>query len=189
MESIINPSKLHQLDPRSEMFGWTPEERFALVDSVSINDSVPERVRRLVITSKNLIIHSCLYYPYNITAVQTAFSALELAIRLRVETEGLNITFKGLRGAMEFAVRSSWISDGGLPLPSAPTAYHFTSEGGIEEFEAPVLRPYVEVLAEFMPKIRNELAHGSGYLHSGGAGKVLMINHLINQIFPDIRSN
>lgn len=188
MELVIKPSELHKLDPRAEIFGWSPDERYKLVESVAINSAVPEHVQRLIVTSKNLIIHSCLYYPFNITEVQTAFSALELAIRLRAENEGLKIVFKGLRGAMEFAVRSSWVSDNGIPIPPPPKTFHLTSDGEIEEIDAPILRPYVEVLAEFMPKIRNELAHGSGYLHSGGASKVLMINHLINQIFPDIAS-
>lgn len=184
MEALISPSELHQLDPRAAIFGWTPEERFALMESVSISDAIPEQVHRQIVTAKNLILHSCLYYPYNVTAIQTAFAALEMAIRLRTESEGQTLVFKGLRAAMQHAVRNKWISDDGLPMPKRPTSFRMSSEGTPEEFEPPLVRSYVEVLAEFMPKIRNELAHGSGYLHNGGASKVLMVNHLINQIFP-----
>ncbi|SHN44829.1 hypothetical protein SAMN05192549_12714 [Duganella sacchari] len=184
MEAVISPSELYQLDPRAKMFGWTPEERFALMSSVSISDAIPEQVHRQVVTAKNLIIHSCLYYPYNVTAIQIAFAALEMAIRLRTECEGHTVAIKGLRAAMQHAVRSKWISDEGLPLPKRPTSFRMSSEGHLEEFEPPLVRSYVEVLAEFMPKIRNELAHGSGYLHNGGASKVLIVNHLINQLFP-----
>lgn len=92
------------------------------------------------------------------TAIQTAFAALEMAIRIRTESEGHKEVFKGLRAAMQHAIRKKWISDDGLPMPSRPTSFRVSSEGILEEFEPPIVRSYVEVLAEFMPKIRNELA-------------------------------
>ncbi|NRR32211.1 hypothetical protein HSX11_18715 [Oxalobacteraceae bacterium] len=186
MESVISPSEIHKLDPRAIMFGWTPEKRFVLMESVPISRNVPEHVHRLIVTSKNLIIHSCHYYPFNVTAMQAAFSALELAINLRAEAEGKTAVFRGLRDAMDHAVRNSWISDVGLPIPQIPKALQITPRGELEEIDSPVLRQYVEVLAKFMPKIRNALAHGSSYMNSNGANRVLMINHLVNQLFPEL---
>jgi hypothetical protein len=184
MESVICPSKIHDIDERARIFGWSPDERSQLMQSVEISDSVPEHVHRLLVTSKNLIIFSCYYYPFNVTAVQTAFAALEMAIRLRAEAEQLPVRLKGLKDAMDLAVRLSWISDDGLPVPNVPRAIHIASDGEVEEEEAGPLKPYVEVLAEFMPKIRNQLAHGSGFMSNHGASNVLMIGSLINQLFP-----
>jgi hypothetical protein len=184
LEAVVEPTALFVQEMRASVFGWSPEERHRLVTSVAINPSVPEEVQRLIVTSKNLLIYACFYYPFVVTAMQTAFSALELAIKLKAAQSGSPKKLSGLRQAMDLAIAENWIRDEGLEVPPQEEIRE-TPEGEPEIVETARARPYVEFLAADYPKTRNDLAHGSGYLHNAGASKVLTVNRLINQIYPD----
>ena len=166
------------------MFGWSPAERHGLVQSVPINSTIPEDVQRLLITAKNLLIYACFYYPFNVTATSTALSALELAIRRKAELEGITSKLPGLHSALELALKNQWISDDGLSQIPLRRRLTTGATGEIEYVDDSTAGPYVDVLKTVLPKMRNSLAHGTGFLEKNGASKVLVVNELINQIFP-----
>jgi hypothetical protein len=184
MEEVTHPDALFDQEIRATMFGWTPAERYSLVQSIPINSSIPEDVQRLLVTAKNLLIYACFYYPFNITAMQTALSALELAIRKKAESEGITSKLSGLQNAMEMALKHRWISDAGLSWIPAPRRLVVGLDGEMEYVDDLTAGPYVDVLKAVLPKMRNSLAHGSGFLDNGGASKVLVVNELVNQMFP-----
>jgi hypothetical protein len=186
MEEVKRPKNLFELDSRAKLFSWGPEERYELVTQVQITNTTPEPVQRLIVTAKNLIIYACFYYPFNITAVMTAFSALELAIRLKAENGKIDVKLKGLHDALRLAVDRHWISDQGLSVPSKWEKLVVDAEGRIKSEEVPLEKPYVEILVESMPKTRNALAHGSNFLHNSGSLEVRLVTELINQIYPDL---
>lgn len=73
--------------------------------------------------------------------------------------------FKNL---IEKAIKYNWITD--------------------DKFEITKIRedketPYVEVLAALMPKLRNDLAHGSEMLHNNALGSLRICADFINQIY------
>jgi hypothetical protein len=184
MEEVIRPDALFEQEMRATMSGWSPAERHTLAQSVPINVTIPEDVQRLLVTAKNLLIYACFYYPFNITAMHTALSALELAIRKKAQSEGVTSKLSGLHGALEMALKHQWISDDGMSNIPVRRALVVRANGEREYVEDLTAGPYVDVLKAVLPKIRNLLAHGSGYLDSDGASKVLVVNELINQMFP-----
>lgn len=182
MEELISPDSLNALDIRAQMLGWKPVERHELVASVAIDAGVPEEVQRLLVTAKNLIVYSCFHYPFNMVAAQTAFSAFELAVRLRSEAEGHVGKLKGLHDAIQRAVREEWIRDD-TTLNRPRLQQMVSSEGEVTYVEIPATEPFVEVLGRVFPKYRNALAHGSSTMDNLGASMVLDVNRMINQIF------
>jgi hypothetical protein len=185
MEEVKGPEDLFLPDIRANAFSWAPEERYQLVMQVPITRATPEAVQRLLVTAKNLIVYACFYYPFNTTAVLTAFSALELAIRLRVEKEKIDAKLKGLHDALRLAFDHGWISDDGLNAPTKGEKIVLDTDGTIRYEEVALEKPYVEILVESIPKTRNALAHGSNFLHNSGSADVQLVTLLINQIYPD----
>ena len=137
-------------------------------------------------TAKNLVIYSCFHYPLNMVAAQTAFSAIELAVRLRSDKEGLAGKLQGLHHAMQRAIIEKWIADDATlcsPIPS-----FFVSDA--ETREAPIDKAcadqFVDVLAQVFPKYRNAMAHGSSIMNNAGADMVLDAIRIVNQIFRSV---
>lgn len=186
MEELISPDNLGDLDIRSRVFGWNPRERYEFVSSVKVDNTVPEEVQRLLVTAKNLIIYSCFHYPFNIIAAQTAFSALELAIRLRSEAEGFTEKLKGLHSAMQRAIEEKWISDDETLCRPRRQQQVFGLDEANRYSELSSEEQFVEVLAKIFPKYRNALAHGSSSMDNLGASMVLDVNRMINQIFRNL---
>jgi hypothetical protein len=183
MEELMSPDNLGDLDIRSRVFGWNPRERYDFISSVKIDPAVPEEVQRLLMTAKNLIIYSCFHYPFNVIAAQTAFSALELAIRLRSDADGFTEKLTGLHAAMQRALEEKWISDDEILCCSRRQQNIFGPQEAISYTELSSEQQFVEVLAKIFPKYRNVLAHGSSSMDNLGASMALDVNRMINQIF------
>lgn len=182
MEELNSPETLDTLDIRARMMGWTPRERHELVASVPIDEAVPEAVQRLLMTAKNLIVYSCFHYPFNMVAAQTAFSAVELAIRMRSEAEGHVGKLRGLHDAIQRAIDEKWIADDSTL--NRPRLQQIVSVAGEVTYEeVPAVEPFVAILGRVFPKYRNDLAHGSSIMDNLGASMVLDVNRMINQIF------
>lgn len=183
MEELLGPDNLGELDIRARMFGWDPHERHALMSSVDIAVTVPEQVQRLLMTAKNLVVYSCFHYPFNMVAAQTAFSAIELSVRLRSDADGLTGKVRGLHDAMQRAINEKWISDDETLCRPRRQQQVFSPEMGLTYIELPVVEQFVEVLGRVFPKYRNALAHGHSIMDNLGADMVLDVNRVINQIF------
>ncbi|MBW3499927.1 hypothetical protein [Janthinobacterium sp. NKUCC08_JDC] len=183
MEELVNPDNLVELDIRALMFGWDVHERHALMSSVEIAVAVPERVQRLLMTAKNLVIYSCFHYPFNMVAAQTAFSAIELAVRLRSEAECITGRVRGLHDAMQRAIDKKWITDDETLGHSRLQQQVFNPETGFTYIDLTAVEQYVEVLGKVFPQYRNALAHGNGIMDNLGASMVLDVNRIVNQIF------
>ncbi|SFX38485.1 hypothetical protein SAMN03097694_1884 [Janthinobacterium lividum] len=183
MEELVEPDNICELDIRAGMFGWSPRERHALVSSVDIVETVPEAVQRLLMTAKNLVVFSCFHYPFNMVAAQTAFSAIELAVRLRSEADGLSGNLRGLHDSMQRAINQKWIADDATLSRPLRQQQVVSPEAGLTYVEVPAAEQFVEVLGKVFPKYRNEMAHGSSIMDNLGADMVLDANRIINQIF------
>jgi hypothetical protein len=49
--------------------------------------------------------------------------------------------------------------------------------------DAPLAQEYCKAISDALPHLRNTLAHGSTYLHHGGAMTVRICADMINQVF------
>lgn len=139
------------------------EDLYADVAAVQLDPAVPEHIREHFAQAQNLAVFAWYYYPFHITARFMGMVSVEFALRERSGHDGW-----GLKRLLQLAVAEGWIKDEGFLV-----AQRRPAEG----------RPYVEILVETMPKIRNEDAHGSTDLDDGSALSLRICADLINQLF------
>ena len=133
------------------------------VSRIQLHDGVPECIRSHFAQAQNLAVYSWYYYPFNVTSQFMGFVSVEFALKQKTDKKA---NFKNL---IQEAVEKGWIVDEGFTI-----ARH--REGTFE-------KSYVETLIEVMPKLRNDLAHGSGMLHNNCVASLLICAEFINQLF------
>ena len=133
------------------------------VSRIQLHDGVPECIRSHFAQAQNLAVYSWYYYPFNVTSQFMGFVSVEFALKQKTDKKA---NFKNL---IQEAVEKGWIVDEGFTI-----ARH--REGTFE-------KSYVETLIEAMPKLRNDLAHGSEMLHNNCVASLLICAEFINQLF------
>jgi hypothetical protein len=89
----------------------TIESIYAVIESIELNDQVPDEVRSHFEIARNLALYSWLVYSFNMVAAMQAFASLEMAVRSRTANkeisfnQRLNKVFKKrkLAGGMSVA--------------------------------------------------------------------------------------
>jgi hypothetical protein len=133
------------------------------VSAIKLYETVPEDVRSHFSQAQNLAVYSWFNYQFNVTCQLMGFVTVEYALKRKAgDKKG------GLKNLIEKAIKYNWITD--------------------DKFEITKIRedketPYVEVLAALMPKLRNDLAHGSEMLHNNALGSLRICADFINQIY------
>jgi hypothetical protein len=194
MESLKQIHQLCQADPRQLLFTYmdraadggfrqrTIDDLYREVESIRLHDRVPETVRSHFETARNLAVYAWYFYPFNMTAQLAAYTTIEYA--LRSKTADKKTKFKHL---LIKAVNAGWICDSGFSIPrqhaASLRARNLLLPPEYKQPEPSLFREYCDVLSETIPFLRNELAHGSNMLHSGGTGAVRLSAELINQLF------
>jgi hypothetical protein len=161
-----------------------------LAASSALHDGVPEVVRSHFATAQNLLAYSWFHYPFNVTAQFLAYVSVEAALKHRYPNLKSHRRPKepaGFKELVAHAVCQGDVSDtgfahvrwqiedrerelaAGLPWSAALSTEH--------------IRPYVAVLIETLPGLRNSFAHGEYMLHNQGAGSVRICAEFINQLF------
>jgi hypothetical protein len=168
----------------------TLEDFHRAAESIQLHAGVPEEIRSHFETARNLIVYSWFYYPFNVTAQLTAYTTVEYALRLR--SGDRKTSFKHL---LKKAVNARWISDAGFSIARRKAEYTReqnerllsiirTQEPSlVQKYSDALVREYSDGLAESIPFLRNELAHGTSMLHEQGEIEVRICSEIINQLF------
>lgn len=135
----------------------------SVVDAIQLNENVPEKIRSHFSQAQNLAVYSWFHYPFNVTSQFMGFVSVEFALK---EKTGKKANFKAL---IKEAVDNGWIKDEGFTIARLR--------------EGPQDRRYVETLVEVMPKLRNDLAHGSNMLHNNCLSSLRICAEFINQLY------
>lgn len=125
----------------------TIEEHHAQAASLTLRPEVPEDIAVSFETAKNLYLYSFYAYRFGVVAAAHAIQTLEFALRSRLKAEGVVLKPMRLSKYLEHAVQLGWVCDSDLSAASRQGA-----TGG---------NRYVALLAKDLPRLRNELAHGS----------------------------
>jgi hypothetical protein len=91
------------------------------------------------------------------------FVSVEFALK---EKSGKKASFRSL---IKLAVDNGWIKDEGFTIARCQ--------------KRPQENSYVETLVEVMPKLRNDLAHGSNMLHNNCMSSLRICAEFINQLY------
>ena len=131
--------------------------------------------------SINLLYSSgCSYSPYpsNVTAQFLAFVTVEMALKDKFKIE----KYQSFKSLVKRAVEEGLVKDEGFEhlQYKSDTQELLEKEVMIEN-----VRPYVETLIDVMPKLRNELAHGSNIIHMNGSVSVKICADFINQLYSE----
>jgi len=143
------------------------EDIYEDVESIQLHGGVPDDVRSQFNVARNLAIYTWFCYAFHQVSEIKAYSTLEMA--LRVKFGGGKNGFKKL---LIEAVNSGLIKDRGFR--------HIRE--GLEDTNS---TSYVGRLPEIMPKLRNDLAHGSTMLHPGSYMNLQICADFINQLFTE----
>lgn len=153
------------------------QDIYRSVASIKLHNGVPEEIRSHFATAQNLLVYSWFFYPFNVTAQFLAFATVELALKIRLKPKR-KASFKSL---VRSAIEQGLVNDQGFSHIQYLDLNDFPGE------EIAVMpkqtKSYVEILADSMPYLRNELAHGSPMLHPNGASSVRICAEFINQLF------
>ncbi|MDF1868743.1 MAG: hypothetical protein P1U70_28215 [Saprospiraceae bacterium] len=174
MEDFKKFIEINKPDERNSLFGsydpingsWnslTLEKLYDAINLVNINESVPESVISQFNVAKNLAIYTWYSYSFHQISELKAYSCVEMALRAKF---GKNKN--GFKGLIKKSVSEGLIVD----------------EGFIHNNSNLVNNKYSETLADIIPHLRNELAHGSTTLHPNSAATLQWCADFINQLYP-----
>lgn len=197
LEDFFHPDQRNRLfvtlDPLTG--GYRPskvEDQSASVNAFPLHSGVPEEVVSFMNTVKMLFVYGWLYYPFY--SVAHCFSAMcvEMALRKRFPNSTGGRDKRGLNELLNTAVKHGLIRDAGFPSLIYRQADDERFAAYLKEItgEQPIGRtkPYIEILAEALPKVRNSLAHPHGHwIVTPGMAieQICLAVELINQLWPE----
>jgi hypothetical protein len=194
-----NQSFIHRFDSKTGQHRKKQfSDHYADVQSMAVSDYVPQDVRILFDTARNILLYAWFVWRFYAVAELYAYASLEFAIKLRAEIAGVQPSSipKSLRPLMEFAISRGWIIPEDLPH------YQLLSrnqERALERYEgifdeevardwAPQIDPagYREQLLRGIPGLRNEHAHGTTYISSASGSAVAQCGDIISMLFKGV---
>jgi hypothetical protein len=198
-EHLRSLKEVFQPDPRMEHLVVPTEEGsfrpFSLQDfhsgleGIRLHEAVPDDIWVHFETARNLVLFSWFVYRFQSVGKLQALASLEFALRERVRREDGPIP-KGLRQLLHHAVQKGWVSATSIAayqeIRQRQHAFVESTSGLSGGRPAiPLLDPnsYLEQLADELPRLRNEFAHGSDMLMGQGARMLRLCADFINQLF------
>ena len=166
-------SELKELDKRNFYFvridkdgihHITLEDFYNNVASIKLYKIVPEDIITQFDVAKNLIVYSCFVYRFHQPAKMQIYSTMELALK-----DVFNITKdnpKSFKKMIKDSIKLGLIKD--------------------DDFKSMInSNGFCKKLLEFVPYIRNELAHGDSSLMNNSIGELAMCKNFINQLYKN----
>jgi hypothetical protein len=202
MEPIKPREQFLEADPRMMGFAMvdtttgvirdmTVDDHYAYLQGLDLNPGVPDSVVSYMNIVKNLYVYGWLCYPFFTVCQTHAAMAVELALRLRMPDTTGKEDKRTLRPLMEAAIAKGLIRDAGFPGLAERQAEAKRMQ---EEFDrttghTTVMQntPYVEVLLQTLPRLRNHFAHPhESWIVSPAMGwePIRLAVEIINQLWP-----
>jgi hypothetical protein len=203
IDSLKELDQITTPDPRQMLFSQSLKDRHGQLAEIALKESVPPEVRQLFETAKNISLYSWFVYRFHQASEMIAYSVLEMSLRLRYESENINSKKPPmLYGLIEHAINEKWVSKEYFPqlqIKARHAAdFQKTMESGKKlkqpGDEAPIDEPSLEDIEyhlqkmdlDFLfciPKLRNDLAHGSSALSPSSTATLRRIADIVNQIY------
>ncbi len=188
MESIKSKEYFFEPDPRSQSLGPPLENQYELLDYFRLHDGVPESVRSYMNSLVTLWLYGWLYYPFYPLTIFLSATAIEMALQERFPKE----RGRGLKKLLRTAREAGLLRDEGFPSlkhrrENAAMLDEQTDASIGEAPESLPEVPYVDVLIEALPRVRNRFAHPEihtivppGMTVDG----LILAAEIINQLWP-----
>ena len=200
-------SELIEGDDRQRMLG-SPEGLHEALADIVLAPGVPEHIRTLFDTARNLSLCTWYVYEFHPIAELTGFLALEAALKVRAKNEGSALAGeKSFRKLMEHAIEAGWVAEERVAhrreiartrVEDRKTlaSIRRMDELGVdsialeepteEEIDAEARDMQVlEEICQAGVDLRNALAHGEITMAPGSHRRLRVTADLINQIYTD----
>ncbi len=176
----------------------TIEDHYLVISNFKMDASVPEEIQNHFITSCNILLYAWYIYEFISVAKLYSYASLEYALSLRVNKQSTDEKTKiiGLHNLLNYANKEGWFRDERIrqfqrieeTRKQHQEIFKDIRGQNIDDtitYELPKLESYVTTLIEIIPKMRNELAHGSSSLTFMGQAYLTLENccDLINQLY------
>jgi hypothetical protein len=144
------------------------EDMHHLIQPLSLAASVPQDVREQFDKARHAFVYSWFSYDLATLAEQQAYSVVEMALRMRYEADSENGRDRlMLANLLKVAQERQWLLREDFEVPS------FSGIGGNL------------CLLDLLPRLRNELAHGSTRLMPyGSLDMIRLCFEIISNLFP-----
>lgn len=190
METIKAERQFLEPDPRSTNLAPPLESLYGLVEYFRLHGGVPESVRSYMNSVVTLWLYGWLYYPFYQHAIFLSTTAVEMALQERFPKK--RRSEKGLRKLLRAAKEADLLRDEGFPSlkqrreTEAMLSEQIAAAMGRTPEKLPDI-PYVDVLIESLPNIRNKFAHPE--MHSivppaMAVDSLIVAAEIINQLWP-----
>lgn len=181
-----------------------------LIAALGLHEGVPEDIVQQFETARNLYLYAWFVYRFYTVAEHHGLACLELALRdrLKAEIAAGKIDYKGkrptLKPLLKYAVEQGLIRNEGFEIwrnrgvinsrarveaeklreMSEKNLHEIAWDVSDIEVTAEDLDwDYVAGLVDFLPKLRNNYAHGSTNLHNLSLMSIRMVCEIINQLY------
>ncbi len=177
----------------------------------TLHAKVPEDILMQFETARNLYLYSWFVYRFYSVCEYQALACLEMALRKRYEQEAPK-EYRNkrdhklyLKGGLRYAIDCGHVKHEGFRRwhEAAHRQATFRYEmGKTDEMYAKGLKQidldysevvvtdadrnweYLNFLADFLPELRNQYAHGTSMLHNNVLTTLEVVSEIINQIYP-----
>lgn len=209
MEQVQDPlkplEKILEPDEREAYLSGTLEDVHRVLSTITLQDNVPVDVRQLFETAKNICLYSYFVYRFHQVSELVAYSAMEMALRIRYERENPESKPKMLSKLLKHAESQGWLQEERFSYrqeiayqnAEMKNLFKIIESGALaagEEIplEAPTDADIKASLNELdlisgivnsAAKLRNSLAHGSNTLHPESLTTLRITAEVINQVF------
>ena len=171
LDQIKNPDERNLFfvlvnEETGESRGISLEDIHYSVSQIELVEAVPDSIRSQFNIAKNLAVYSWFSYPFHQISEMKAFSSVEDALKCVLGKHK-----HGFKGLLKKAVCLGLLRDGGFSHIPKP--------------ENPASNEYSQTLPEIMPRLRNNLAHGSTTLQPGSITNLRICSEVINQLYEN----
>jgi hypothetical protein len=202
MENVKPREQFFEPDPRcassvvidrnvGEIRDGTLDDHYADLGGLDLNPEVPEQVAGYINLVKTLYLYGWLYYPFFATCQCLSGMAIEMALRTRLPSRSGKRDGRTLKKLLLTANDKGLLRDDGFPSLARKRALAREVDERFEKVSGLKVvyqgTPYVEILAELVPKIRNQFAHphANWILTPGMAlDSILLAVEIANQLWP-----
>jgi hypothetical protein len=190
----------------------TVEDQFASISKYILNQSAPEDIAVHFETAKNVYLYAWHVYRFYPVAEQQAFATLEYALRLRLheyvdqfkkEKRDREPTLRNLlKHAVDTELLKNDLFPSRLKWATQIAKERFSAEihakmisGGLNQIvyddshviptEEDLNHDWLSSFIDVMPRLRNDLAHGTSTLRHSVVHTFDVVSSIINQLYPE----
>lgn len=164
----------------------TLHDHYSAIQDIVLNAVVPAKIREHFETARNLLLYSWYVYRFGPVAELHAIASVEFALKVKNGKDK-----GGLKRLLDLAIKEEWILDSGFkyyPVIKENLAEYTTDDiyrpdNKPDDPDSIDLQAYCKILAESLPYLRNEMAHGSQMVYPSGTATLAICADVINQLF------